>query len=81
MLDCTCSIFQFSNLCCFIAFDTILPANKPFHFLRQNKKYRERELAYGATRSTDGLCATDYFSFFKAQMVDLTGQNIFHMKI
>jgi hypothetical protein len=36
---------------------------------------------YGATCSMDDLCATDRFSIFKAQMVDLTGQNIFHMKI
>jgi hypothetical protein len=42
---------------------------------------RERELGYGATHNTDGPCATDRFSFFKVQIVDLTGQNIFHMKI
>jgi hypothetical protein len=42
---------------------------------------RERELGYGATRSTDDPCATDYLSIFKVEMIDPTGQNIFHMKI
>jgi hypothetical protein len=32
-------------------------------------------------RSTDGLYAKNYFFVFKIQMIDLIGQNIFHMKI
>jgi hypothetical protein len=43
--------------------------------------YIEREFSYGATRSTDDICATDRFSVFKVQIVDPTGQNSFHMKI
>jgi hypothetical protein len=39
------------------------------------------EFGYGTMRSTDGLCTTDRFSIFKVQIVDPTGQNIFHMKI
>jgi hypothetical protein len=39
------------------------------------------EFGYGAMRSTDGPCATDRFSVFKVQIVNPTGQNIFHMKI
>jgi hypothetical protein len=41
----------------------------------------EREFGYGVVRSTDDLCATNRFSIFKVQIVDLTGQNIFYMKI
>jgi hypothetical protein len=43
--------------------------------------YREREFSYGAMRSTNGPCATDYFFIFKVQIVDLTYQNILHIKI
>jgi hypothetical protein len=53
--------------------------------------YREREycenvcniyeLGYGATRSTDGLFATDCFFVFKVQMINPTGRNIFHIQI
>jgi hypothetical protein len=41
---------------------------------------RERELGYGATCSMDGPCATDLSSVFKVQMIDPSGQSVFHMK-
>jgi hypothetical protein len=37
------------------------------------------ELGYGATRSMDGLCATDPFSIFNVQMINPISYN--HMKI
>jgi hypothetical protein len=39
------------------------------------------ELDYGATHITDDPCVMDHFSIFKDQMIDLTAQNSFHMKI
>jgi hypothetical protein len=43
--------------------------------------YIEKAIGYSVTRSTDDSCATDRFSVFKVKIVDLTGQNIFYMKI
>jgi hypothetical protein len=40
-----------------------------------------KELGYRATYTMDGPYATNCFSVFKVQIVDPTGQNIFHIKI
>jgi hypothetical protein len=43
--------------------------------------YIWRELGYNAMRSTDDPYAMDRFFIFKIQMINITTQNDFHMKI
>jgi hypothetical protein len=43
--------------------------------------YNNNELGYNAMRSTGGSYVIDRFSIFKVQIIDLTVQNDFHIKI